>query len=590
MPVFMNPFRKHDLSDFPDTYVPLSYAQRYPPVVSPECNHAGLTPSSTPYSEAKTGKGDDESPKLNLADGVDENTIEELRAEIDADIAASGYNSAYDRKAKVINKAIMDIGIGPYQWQLFVLCGFGWLADNMWLQTVALTLPSLTSEFGPSTTNVRYTTCALFVGLCVGASFWGVGADVLGRRLAFNITLFLAGVFGLAVGGASSWIGTCGLYAALGVGVGGNLPVDGALFLEFVPSASRGLLTLLSIWWPIGQLISSLIAWGFLTNYKCSSSLTACPVAAPGEACCSKSMNMGWRYLTITVGAITFIMFVCRFFLFHLFESPKFLLARGRQSEAVATVHGVAYKNKRKTWITEEILNAIGGDPEIVSDAKLSTTAIISRFFSRFSKERVAPLFATRRLGIMTCLIWFCWATIGMGYPLFNAFLPQYLENAGKKTAPTPNNIVYRNYAITSIVGVPGSFVAYYTVDIKYIGRKGTIAVATLITGIILFLFTLSSDSDVQLAFSSLEAFFQNIMYGVLFAYTPEVFPAPNRGTGTGIASCLNRITGLCAPIVAIQAGNVNPNAPVYAAGGLIIAAFVAMCLFPIETRGRQSL
>ena len=75
-----------------------------------------------------------------------------------------------------------------------------------------------------------------------------------------------------------------------------------------------------------------------------------------------------------------------------------------------------------------------------------------------------------------------------------------------------------------------------------------------------------------------------------LFSSTPEVFPAPNRGTGTGIASFFNRVTGLCAPIVAVHAGSVSPAAPVYASGGLILAAFVAMCLFPIETRGKQSL
>jgi hypothetical protein len=33
-------------------------------------------------------------------------------------------------KSKVINKAIQDIGMGRYQWELFVLCGFGWLADK----------------------------------------------------------------------------------------------------------------------------------------------------------------------------------------------------------------------------------------------------------------------------------------------------------------------------------------------------------------------------------------------------------------------------------------------------------------------------
>lgn len=217
MPVFMNPFQKHDVSDFPDTYVPLAHADRNPSVVADHDAKLGVsTKKELDYEGARSPSSD-----------YSAFTIEGLKAEIDLDIAASGIDTAYDRKSKVINKAIMDIGMGWYQWQLFVLCGFGWLADNLVLQVVALTLPSLTSEFGPTSTEVRYTTCSLFVGLCIGASFWGVASDIIGRRLAFNATLFLAGVFGLAVGGGSSWIGVCGLYAALGVGVGGNLPVDG---------------------------------------------------------------------------------------------------------------------------------------------------------------------------------------------------------------------------------------------------------------------------------------------------------------------------------------------------------------------------
>ena len=123
---------------------------------------------------------------------------------------------------------------------------------------MALTLPKLTPEFGVSSLNVRYTTCALFVGLCIGASVWGIASDVIGRRPAFNATLLIAGIFGLVVASAPNWIGTAGMFAALGVGVGGNLPVDGALFLEFLPFASGNLLTMLSVWWPVGQLIASL--------------------------------------------------------------------------------------------------------------------------------------------------------------------------------------------------------------------------------------------------------------------------------------------------------------------------------------------
>jgi MFS family permease len=525
-----------------------------------------------------------------LADSNIGFTLEDLRQEVELDVAASGHDSSYDRKSKVINKAIQDIGMGSYQWRLFVLCGFGWLADNLWLQGVALTLPSVSREFGISTTQVRYTTLALFAGLCCGAVFWGTASDIIGRRLAFNMTLLITAVFGLAVGGAQSWIAVCGLYAALGAGVGGNLPVDGALFLEFLPFSSGNLLTMLSVFWPIGQLIGSVFAWGFIPNYSCASELPSCPNAGPGEECCTMSSNMGWRYFNLTMGAFTMFMFICRFFFFHLFESPKFLLSRGRQREAVTVVRAIAFQNGKKTWLDEEILNAIGGRPEEVTDMKLTTGQIIKRQLSKFSTQRIGPLFGSKKIAVNTALLWFCWATIGMGYPLFNAFLPQYLTNIDPNIPPTPTSIVYRNYAITSVVGVPGSIIACYTVDIPYVGRKGTMAVSTLLTGIFLFVFTTSTKSDFQLAFTCLEAFFQNIMYGVLYAYTPEVFPAPNRGTGSGIASFLNRIAGLCAPIVGVNAGGADPRAPIYASGGLIIAAFVAMCGLPIETRGKSSL
>lgn len=95
-------------------------------------------------------------------------------------------------------------------------------------------------------------------------------------------------------------------------------------------------------------------------------------------------------------------MFMARFFFFHLFESPKYLLSRGRQAEAVATVHGIAYKNKRKTWLSEEVLNAVGGDLSVADNTKLSHAEIVKRTLGNFSKDRIAPLFATRRLGVMS--------------------------------------------------------------------------------------------------------------------------------------------------------------------------------------------
>lgn len=67
------------------------------------------------------------------------------------------------------------------------------------------------------------------------------------NRWCFNITLLLAGIFGLAAGGSPNFIALASLIALVGVGVGGtlkcktlhliltrgtgNLPVDSAVFL-----------------------------------------------------------------------------------------------------------------------------------------------------------------------------------------------------------------------------------------------------------------------------------------------------------------------------------------------------------------------
>jgi MFS family permease len=425
------------------------------------------------------------------------------------------------------------------------------------------------------------------------------------------MTLLITSIFGILAAYGQSWGAVCVLYAAFGFGVGGNLPVDGALFLEFLPDASSSLLTLLSVWWPIGQLVSSLAAWFFIAQWP---------------------VNIGWRYFIMTIGIITFAMFCIRFFLFHMFESPKFLLNKGRQHEAVAVVHGIAFRNGSKTWLTSEILDLVAAeDPEQSGNANQQYSIssaprsnLLKEKLKGFSGERLRPLFQTKTLAVATSLVWFCWATIGMGkyfinilrnlnqkkitndskcigYPLFNAFLPQYLshhddssETETRQDKPSAiSGITYRNYAITSVMGIPGSLLAAYLVDhpSPFFGRRGTLASSTFVSAIFLFIFAAyGTTSTSQLIFSCIEAFAQNIMYGVLYAFTPEIFPAPVRGAGTGVASFLNRLTGLMAPILAANIPGDGSTTPIYMSAVLILASFVGMCLIPIETRGAQRL
>jgi hypothetical protein len=50
----------------------------------------------------------------------------------EAVLPAHTLDPVYEAKAKVLNRAIQDIGMGWYQWQLFIVIGFGWASDNLW--------------------------------------------------------------------------------------------------------------------------------------------------------------------------------------------------------------------------------------------------------------------------------------------------------------------------------------------------------------------------------------------------------------------------------------------------------------------------
>jgi MFS family permease len=105
---------------------------------------------------------------------------------------------------------------------------------------------------------------AFYIGMLVGALFWGITADIVGRKWAFNFSLLISAVFAIAAGGASSYVGWASLVAVSAFGSGGNLVLDTTVFLEYLPSNKQWLLTLLAGWWGVGQTVAGLIAWGFM--------------------------------------------------------------------------------------------------------------------------------------------------------------------------------------------------------------------------------------------------------------------------------------------------------------------------------------
>ena len=80
----------------------------------------------------------------------------------------------YEGKARALNTAIQDIGMGRYQWQLFIVVGgFGWASDNLWPIVTSLILTPVANEF--HATKPPLLSLSQNIGLLVGAIFWGFG-------------------------------------------------------------------------------------------------------------------------------------------------------------------------------------------------------------------------------------------------------------------------------------------------------------------------------------------------------------------------------------------------------------------------------
>lgn len=105
---------------------------------------------------------------------------------------------------------------------------------------------------------------SVYVGMLVGALFWGVSADIIGRKWAFNISLFICSASAIIAGGMPNWPSLSFFIAMVGFGGGGNLILDTTVFLEYLPGNKQWVLTFLAAWWGFGQAIAGFIAWGFM--------------------------------------------------------------------------------------------------------------------------------------------------------------------------------------------------------------------------------------------------------------------------------------------------------------------------------------
>lgn len=121
---------------------------------------------------------------------------------------------------------------------------------------------------------------------------------------------------------------------------------------------------------------------------------------------------MGWRYLLFTIGGITLFIFIMRFFVFKFRETPKFLIYKGRDDEALETIRHIAKVNKQPCGLTLEAFETIQREhdsiesrkPVLGSGAKQAKTNAKEKL--ALEKDRYMMLFSSWQMTRLTILVW----------------------------------------------------------------------------------------------------------------------------------------------------------------------------------------
>ncbi|KAF2705585.1 sugar transporter-like protein [Pleomassaria siparia CBS 279.74] len=508
--------------------------------------------------------------------------------------------TTFEKKAALINAELNEFGLGRYQICIWFLCGFGYFLDLAWSQGVGLIATAIYQEMNVAPKDYGNIWALANAGLAIGALGFGLIVDIIGRKWAFNLTCLITSIFGLLLAAPKyNYNAICGIYFLASLGLGGNIPIDATIALEFLPQNRRFLVSLLAMWQPIGVVIASVIAYGTAAKWRCDVDLPSCKAVGAGEACCTVSSNMGWRYEIIILGCLTLVIFFLRFFVFTFHESPKFLLSRGKEEEAIAVLHKIANFNRASPpLLTMAMLRDIDEQ-----DAQLNGQPIVPKevagpkgtgeMMKKVGKDFVHELNRVR--GVFTnklqCFTFVLLAIAYMGdywsFNLAGAYLPIILLRNNVATGQTVTD-TYRQYVYIYLPGIFGAVMALISVQLPLVGRKWSLVFSAICQGLAMAMYTQVKTSAGYVGLNALEYIMQTYFNAVLYASAPELFDTNYRGSVSGMLSCMGRLAGIVAPFAGAQFIASESSGILWlGAGGIWLSAFM-MVFLPVEMRNRQ--
>lgn len=427
--------------------------------------------------------------------------------------------------------------VGSFHYKLLLVTGLGWLFDSMDTGLIAFVLPVLAKEWGLSPAQMGWIGSIGLIGMALGAVISGTLADRIGRKKVFTITVLM---YALATGMcALAWSYESLLFFRflVGFGLGGELPVAATLMSEYAPTKLRGrFIVLLESFWGIGWLVAACISYLIIPQF-------------------------GWK-IAFVIGTLPALyVFLIRL---HMPESVRYLISKNKIEEAKEIILDLEKKLHVISKPFEKSLTAAE-----MGSTNEKTPGPLSLFNSNYMK--------------CTVMLWLAWFGIVYSYYGIFMWLPSIVFQQGFAVVKT-----FEYVLIMTIAQLPGYYCAAWLVDV--IGRKYTLSIFLLMSGVASYFFGNAASPETLLLWGATMSFFNLGAWGVIYTYTPELYPTSIRALGSGWAAGFGRIGGMIAPaLVGIMLANQLGIGNVFLmfAGVLIVVSLVVLTM-GVETRQRQ--
>ncbi|XP_030837665.1 organic cation transporter protein-like [Strongylocentrotus purpuratus] len=379
-------------------------------------------------------------------------------------------------------------------------------------------------DIWPSTAQSVY-----FAGVMVGAFGAGQLSDIYGRKTVLIVSFIGEGICGLVVAFLYNYYAFVSVWFLVGMFENGINIVEYVLVVEMFTPKKRTLAACINnISWGLGVTLLAPIAW----------------------------LLKDWRWMQI---AISIPCFLAIFYYWLIHESVRWLLSRGRTSDAQKVVEKIAEFNnlghvpvltnsdddfamKKETYKKKSTEGMSNGESE-KGEADMAVNHV-RKSTSTSSLTTVFGLFRKKRLFLNSVNMFCQWLMCSLVY--YGLSLNSS-ELAGDK---------YLNFFLLGLVEIPAYTLIMYTL-VKW-GRRPTLVVSNFVAAVacIITAYVPETSADgtnlqpVIVSFAMIGKLGITCSFGTVFVYGTEIFPTSIRNVGFGLCSFWSRVGGVMAPFV----------------------------------------